>query len=67
MWFNKIKRADLYKEIAELEKDIKRFKKENPDFLKEYNKYLDNLLTYKKLKGKTGLSPQEQFCGLYNA
>lgn len=64
--FNIIKKVDVYKEAKELEREIRIFKKNNPGFLNDYNKYLDDLLKYKELKKETTLSNQEQFCGLYN-
>jgi len=64
--FNETKRVNILKEARALERDVRIFRKKNPDFLNNYNKYLDNLLMYKELKKKTDSSNQEQFCGLYN-
>ena len=57
---------ELLEESKKLIKDIKKFKKTNVDFLNDYNKYLDEIIIYRKFKEEHFLSHQEQFCGLYN-
>jgi len=66
MQFGRMGRSNIYMEFRELIKIIKRFRKDNPTLIDEYEKCLEDIERYKKSKQESHISPQEQFFGMYN-
>ena len=60
-------KKDPYKELTRLIGEYEKFKKQHPDFMRDYQQYKSDIEIYKKHKNKEEqiMSHQEQFHGTY--